>query len=179
MKEEEIIRLIKSKSQTIEENLLLSSELKEIKDEIEKFLDQKLIGESLLALRYRKFKIISRGRALWSDMHDFPQDGKGWIKPYIDFFEKFITEKKIINRLEDKKLWVESRTQGNEQHLLIGNKDDGGEKTHLILGETGEIRIDKKDKSPSEVIRKVESILTKPNGEIIKSTLEFFKEKID
>lgn len=177
MKEEDLIKLIKTKSQIIEENLLLSNEIKEIKDELEKFLDEKLIGESLLALRYRKFKIISKSRVLWSDMHGFPQNGKDWIKPYVDFFEKFITEKKLINRLENEEFWVESRTQGNEQHLLIGKKDDSnGEKTHLILGETGEIRIDKKDKLPSELLRKVEAILTKTNGETIKSTIEFFKE---
>ena len=90
-----------------------------------------------------------------------------------------MTEKKIINRLEDKNLWVESRTQGNEQHLFVGDKSNNGEKVHLIFGETGEIRIDKKDQSPSELVKKVESILTKIDGSIIKTTLEFFKEKID
>lgn len=50
---------------------------------------------------------------------------------------------------------------------------------HLIFGETGEIRIDKKGQSPTEIFRKVESILTKADGSIIKSTLEFFKEKVE
>ena len=105
--------------------------------------------------------------------------GENWIKPYIDFFEQYITKKKIINRLEDAKLWVESRTQGNEQHLLIGDKQSDGQKTHLIFGETGEIRIDKKDQPPGEVFRKVESVLTKSDGSTVKSTLEFFKDKLD
>ena len=87
--------------------------------------------------------------------------------------------KKIINRLEDENLWVESRTQGNEQHLLVGNKQNQGRKVHLVFGETGEIRIDKKDEDPGEIYRKVEAILTKPDGSIIKSTLEFFKEKVE
>jgi hypothetical protein len=43
MKEEEIIKLIKSKSQAIEENLLLSTELTDIKEKIEKFLDENLL----------------------------------------------------------------------------------------------------------------------------------------
>jgi len=179
MNEEEIIKLIKSKFQAIEENLLLSTELTEIKEKIEKFLDENLKDDNLLSLRYRKFKLGSKPRTLWSDTSGFPIGGKDWIKPYIDFFEQYITEKKIINRLESENLWVESRTQGNEQHLLIGNKQNNGDKVHLIFGETGEIRIDKKDQSPAEIFRKVESILTKSDGSIIKSTLEFFKDKVD
>jgi hypothetical protein len=144
MSEEEIIKLIKSKSQAIAENLLLSTELAEIKDKIERFLDDNLKSDGLLSLRYRKFKLPSKPRTLWSDTSGFLMGGENWIKPYIDFFEQYITEKKIINRLEDEKLWVESRTQGNEQHLLIGDKQNDGQKVHLIFGETGEIRIDKK-----------------------------------
>lgn len=158
--------------------MLLSTELTEIKEKIKQFLDQNLKGDGLLSLRYRKFK-LSGSRPLWSDASDFPADGKDWIKPYIDFFEQYITEKKIINRLEDENLWVESRTQGNEQHLLVGDKQGNGGKVHLVFGETGEIRIDKKDQSPSEIFRKVESVLTKCDGRIVKSTLEFFKEKVD
>ncbi len=105
---------------------------------------------------------------------------KIWISPYIDFFKSYITEKKIVDRLEDEKLWVESRIQGNEQHLLIGEKSTkSGEKVHLIFGETGEIRIDRKDEYPGKIFRKVESILAKPDGSIVKTTLEFFKEKIE
>jgi hypothetical protein len=179
MDEKELIRLIKSKSQVIEENLLLSTELKEVKEKIEAFLDQNIKGDNLLFLRYRKFKLSNRSKGLWSDMHGFPSNGQDWIKPYISFFEQYITEKKIINRLEQENLWVESRTQGLEQHLLIGDKQNNGQKVHIVLGETGEIRIDKKDQSPIELIRKVEAVLTIANGNIVKTTLEFFKEKID
>lgn len=110
MSEEKIIKLIKSKSQAIAENLLLSKELTEIKDAIEKVLDQNLKGDGLLSLRYRKFKLSSKTRTLWSDTSGFLMGGQNWIKPYIDFFEQYITEKKIISRLENDNLWVESRT---------------------------------------------------------------------
>lgn len=177
MNEKEIIKLIKFKSQAIEENLLLSTELTEIKEKIEVFLNQNLKGDNLLSLRYRKFILSSRSRVLYSDINSFPSDGQDWIKPYVIFFEQYITEKKIINRLENKSLWVESRTQGNEQHLLIGDKQSNGQKVHLIFGETGEIRIDKKDQPPAEILKKVEAVLTKLDGSVVKSTLEFFKEK--
>lgn len=96
MDEKEINKLIKSKLQAIEENLLLSIELTEIKEKIEHFLDQ-----------------------------------------------------------------------------------NQGQKVHLILGETEEIRVDKKDQDPNKVFRKVESVLIKSDGSVVKSTLEFFKEKVD
>jgi len=66
-----------------------------------------------------------------------------------------------------------------EAWLQFGNKQGNGGKVHLVFGETGEIRIDKKDQSPSEIFRKVESVLTKLDGSIVKFTLEFFKEKVD
>lgn len=182
MNEEEIIKLIKSKLQATVDGLLLSTELTEIKDKIEKFLDQNLEEDNLLSLRYRKFKLSSKSgkpRTLWSDTSGFPMGGREWIKPYIDFFEQHIAEKNIVNRLEDEKLWVASRTQGNEQHLLVGDRQKNGEKVHLVFGKTGEIRIDKKDQAPMEIFRKVESVLTKFDGSIVKSTLEFFKEKVD
>lgn len=178
MNESDIIKLIKSNSQAIKENLLLSDELSKIKDILESFLDKKLTNKDLLSLRYRKFKSTNKSRTLYSDTNGYATESEYWIGPYIKFFENYITEKKIINKLEDESLWVESRTQGNEQHILIGEKKNKGEKAHLILGETGEIRIDKKDQNPSELLKKVEAVLTKPNGEIVKSTLEFFNEKI-
>ncbi|MBA7552019.1 hypothetical protein ES705_44570 [subsurface metagenome] len=87
MSEKDIIKLIKSKSQAISENLLLSTELTEIKKKIEQFLDQNLKGDSLLSLRYRKLKLSSKPRTLWNDGNSgFPAGGgKNWIKPYIDF----------------------------------------------------------------------------------------------
>ncbi len=94
MSEEEIIKLIKLKSQAIAENLLLSKELTEIKNEIENFLDQNLEGDDLLSLRYRKFKISSRPRTLWSDESGFPVDGQSWIKPYIDFLSNTLPRRK-------------------------------------------------------------------------------------
>lgn len=45
MTEEEIIKSIKSKSQAIEENLLLTTELTEVKEKIEQFLDQNIKGD--------------------------------------------------------------------------------------------------------------------------------------
>jgi hypothetical protein len=173
----EIEKLLKSKLPAIEEGLLPSSELTEIKESVEQFLNQHLNNNSLLSLRYKKFKLSSKGRILYSDEKGYPISGKFWLSPYISFYEQYIGEKKIITRLENEKLWVERREDSNEQHLFVGDKQRNGEKVHLIIGETGEIRIDKKDRSPGEILQKVESILTRPDGSVVKTTLEFLRQE--
>jgi hypothetical protein len=179
MSEEEIVKLIKSKSKALEENLLLSTEVEPIKKVLNDFLDSNLNGDSLLSLRYRKFKIVRKSVGLWTDSNGFPHGGAmSYLQPWIEFFEKYITEKKIINRLEKENLWVETRTQGDEQHILVGEKDAQGNKVHVILGDTGEIRIDKKDQPPGELFKKVQAVLERPDGSVVKSTLEFFNEKV-
>ena len=45
MTEEEIIKLINPKSQAIEENLLLATELTEVKEKLNNFFDQNIKGE--------------------------------------------------------------------------------------------------------------------------------------
>ena len=86
--------------------------------------------------------------------------------------------KKIRKRLESKGLWVESVIDGGAEHLFIGKREDKyGRKVHIILDtRTGEIRIDKSDKTPHDLIEKVDTILTLKTGEKIRSTrgsLEF------
>jgi len=88
---------------------------------------------------------------------------------------------KIKRRLESEGLWVESKIQGKDEHLFIGERNGKSDKVHLILDdETGEVRIDRKDQPPHDLIKKVETVLTMNTGEKIKSTrasLEFLDEK--
>ena len=178
MNEKELVKLISSKEEAIANNLLLSSKLREIKHKLEDFLDKNLVEDSLLALQYRKFE-LSRQPTLWSDEKGlYPINGQEWIALWIEFFKKLTAEKTIKSRLEDKDLWVESRIQGEEQHLLIGEKSNKeGQKVHLVFGETGEIRIDKKDQAPNEILKKIESVLTIKEGKNIKTTIEFFQKE--
>lgn len=175
MDEQEIIKLINLKHKAMEEDLLLCSQLQEIKEKIKEFLDEKLTGESILALRYKKFK-VSGQKTLWSDLKGYPFNGLKWISPWIDFFEKYIAEKTIKQRLEKENLWVEARTRGNELHLLAGEKDKNG-KIHIVIDEiTSEIRIDKKDQVPNSLLKKIDAVLTTKNGKKIKTTMQFLEE---
>lgn len=175
MNEQEIVELIKSKRKAMEENLLLAEEVQEIKEALEKFLDKNLTGDNILALRYRKFK-RTKAISLWRDTNGYPTEGFKYISPWIDFFEKYYAEKTIKQRIESENLWAESRTRGEELHLLIGEKEKGGEKVHLIIDETtGEIRVDKKDQSPENILKRVKAILTTQDGKKIQTTMEFLK----
>jgi len=92
-------------------------------------------------------------------------------------------QSKIKRRLKSKGYWVRSTTEGKDEHLFIGKRNDSGDKVHLVIdGETGEVRIDPKDQAPHELLRDVETILRIKNGEKIRSTrtsLEFIEDKDD
>lgn len=89
---------------------------------------------------------------------------------------------KIKKKLKDEKLWVRSTIQGDEEHIFIGSRDDkDGRKVHLIVGNTGEIRVDPSDKPPGELLERVTSITTREDKQIssTRATLEFLSVNPD
>ena len=181
MNEEQIFRLIKDNREAMEENLLPGKEVKRIREAIQGFLDKNLTGGHLLALRYRKFRGTGR-HGMWLDKDGYPADRFGHISPWIDFFEKYYATKTIKQRLENENLWIESRTGGKELHLFVGEKgkDKGREKgkVHLIIDDmSGEIRIDRKDQIPANLLKRVEAILTTQDGKKIRTTMDFLETK--
>jgi len=93
------------------------------------------------------------------------------------------TQDRIIKNLKNEKLWARSSLQGKDLHLLIGEREGGqGEHVHLISdSDTGEIRVDSDDKSPSSLLERVVVITTKSGATIgvsqqgIKTTMEFIE----
>lgn len=93
---------------------------------------------------------------------------------------------KIVKSLKDENLWVQSSLEGKDLHVLIGERNaKEGEHIHLVSdSETGEIRVDADDKTPSELIKRVVSITTKYGSTIgisqygVKTTMEFIKKEI-
>ena len=181
MTEEELTKSIKSKRAAINEELLTTAELRALQAEIQNFADEHIQGDSLFALRYRKFRHPERPRTLWSDSNGlYPRGGAEWIKPWIDIIDQYLTEKKIKARLEDDQLWVQTNLDKNDQHMFIGEKDaSGGKKVHLIFGEGGDIRFDKNDEAPENVLKKVQSVLTTKDGKQIISTMEFLDSQVN
>lgn len=184
MNEQELYKLIKSKEQAIKENVLTTPKLQELQKEIEIFLDQNLKEDesNLLYLHYKKFKAPGgKPRTLWSTTDGYPMGGEEWIKPWIEFFEKYLGEKTIKRRLKTDDYWLESRLDGEDEHILIGRRDENGKKAHIIIdGDSAEIRVEDKSKSSEELTKHIETRLTLPNGKKVRSTreaVEFFGDE--
>jgi hypothetical protein len=176
--EEEILKLIWKNEQAIQENLLKTKEAEEIQQAIWNFLDTNLPSGSIVSLRYRKLREGKRW-TWWSDPNGYPTSTPwtSMIEPFVKILEQFLSEKTIKRRLSNEEFFIESRSQGEDEHIFIGNKDGKGKKAHIIIdGKTGEIRVDDKDQPPEEVVLKIETVLTMPNGKKIKSSREALEE---
>ena len=80
-------------------------------------------------------------------------------------------------RFEAEGLFVESRSQGEDQHLLIGKTDGTAEKAHITIdGKSGEIRTEDGRQEATELGIKIETILTLPSGKKIKTTRQAIEE---
>lgn len=83
----------------------------------------------------------------------------------------------IKNRFKTEGIFIESRSQGKDLHLLIGKRDGTSEKAHVVIdAKTGEIRVEDNQKEPIGLVEKIESILTLPDGKRIRITREAIEE---
>jgi hypothetical protein len=102
------------------------------------------------------------------------------LRDYLQFLFEQNFRVKIKQQLENEKLWVKSQIDGEDTHFFIGEKDDSGKKVHLISdGETGELRIDPKDKNPHDLLTKITTVIETKSGEKIQATrnsLEFIEK---
>lgn len=82
----------------------------------------------------------------------------------------------IKKRLKEKNLWVETRSQGRDVHILVGKRDGTGNKVHIVIdGKTAEIRIEDNQTTPEELIKYIESTLTLNDGRIVRFTCELLE----
>ena len=172
-----ILKEIWSKEEALKENLLKTDEAKILHDGLIVHLKDVLLPDSLPGLRFRK---LQSGRSItwWSTNDGYPYPS-AWsqFQPYLDLLSQHEAEKTIKARLETEGLFVESRSKGEDQHLLIGEKNGTGEKAHLIIdGKSGEIRIEDNQKEPIGIISKIETVLTLKSGKKIKTTREAVEE---
>ncbi len=178
MNEKEIYKLIKKNEAAIRENLLRADELIEIIVTIDKFLDKNLKKDSLLYMRYRKLKDYKKPQSLWHDLEGYPVgESQKFIQPWVDIFKEYLGEKTIKKRLKTGDLWIESRIQGEDEHILVGRRDGSSEKAHIIVdGKTGEIRVEESQQAPEAVMSHIETILTLNSGKRVRSTRELIEE---
>lgn len=99
-----------------------------------------------------------------------PKESKE-LQPWIELFRNYLGQRRIKRKLKKEGLWIQSTIEGKDEHLLIGKRDGKGDKVHLVSdSETGEIRIDRKDQVPHELVKQIETVLTLKNGEKVRFT---------
>lgn len=117
------------------------------------------------------FKILERE---YTDLIAGEEQGKDDVgaKPII---AKAV--KTIKNKLKTEGLFIESRSQDEDLHLLIGKRDGTADKAHIVIdGKTAEIRVEDNQQEPTDLIEKVESVLTLKGGKKVKVTREAIEE---
>lgn len=173
-----IIKEIWSKEQALKENLLLTIKAQAIQESLLAHLGKLLPTDSIPGLRFRKLRAERRFQTWWTSTDGYPTDNP-WekIQPFLEILQQHEAEKTIKHRLETEGLFVESRSQDDDQHLLIGARDKSGDKAHIVIdGKTGEIRVEDNQKEPTELTVRIETFLTLPNGKRIKTTREAIEE---
>lgn len=177
MNDKEISKLIWANEAALKENLLLTRESLKIRDTIIEYLNSVLDIKSLPGLRLRKMTSSAKPDTWWSDSSGFPTDN-AWqrMEKYIDIFQQYLAEKTIKKRISDDQFFIESRIQGEDQHILVGKRDGSGNKAHIVIdGITGEIRVEDNQQAPEEVTERIETIIKLPNGKQIKTTREILE----
>lgn len=178
--ETDLLKKVKTSIKPIQEGLLKFDEFNELCLKILNYINEATRNNNYWQLKLRKFdEEYNRGN-IHVDYNDYisisrTKDSKsGWehFEPFVDILNLFLNERKIVKKLEDENLWVDSRVDGKINHLFVGERKEQKRKVHLIF-DNGQIRFDKDDTAPSELLNKVESILKTKDGKTIKSVLEF------
>lgn len=176
--EDNILKEIWKKEQALKENLLTTQEAQGIQGSLLKHLENVLSPDSIPGLRFRKIKTERKFQAWWANDQGYPMENS-WdkIEPFLKLLEQHEAEKTIKRRLETEGLFVESRSQGEDQHLLIGSRNGSGEKAHIIIdGKSAEIRTEDNRKAPEDLVTKIETFLTLPSGKKIRTTREIIEK---
>ena len=98
-----------------------------------------------------------------------------WLKIAYprDFEEKYwAQETKLKHEVSDADMWAKAATTKNTLHLYI-KEPKSAEKTHLIVDHDGQIRFDKSDKAPGEVLSEIDVKLITREGKEIRANFRF------
>jgi len=179
--ETNILKKVWCKEKALKENLLSTKEAKAIQGLLLTHLEKILPEDSIPGLRFKKLRAERQFQTWWSGSDGYPTDNPwGKIEPFLEILQQHEAEKTIKHRLETEGLFVESRSQGEDQHLLIGRKDGSGNKARVVIdGKTGEIRVEDNQQEPTELAPQIEAFLTLPSGKKIRTTREVIEEIID
>lgn len=176
-----ILKELWRKEQALKENLLPTKEAQAIQESLLTHLEKLLPKDSISGLRFKKLRAERRFQTWWANSNGYPIDNP-WekIQPFLEILQQHEAERTIKHRLETEGLFVESRSQGDDQHLLIGLRDGNADKAHIVIdGKTGEIRVEDNQQEPTQLAARIETILTLSNGKKIRTTREAIEDISD
>jgi len=163
--------------QALKENVFPTQKAQALQKSLLIYLEKLLPRDSIHGLRLKKLRVEKRFQTWWSNSNGYPTENPwGKIEPFLEILQQYEAEKTIKHRLETEGLFVESRSQGENQHLLVGLKDGSADKAHIVFGKTGEIRVEDNQQEPTQLLPRIEAILTLPSGKKIKTTREAIEE---
>lgn len=173
---EKVIREIWEKKDALEENLIKTDDVQSLFEKLLRYLKLVLPHDSIHFLRMNK-KIALKRNTFWSDQSGYPPKSE-WKKfvEFMDFYFAYKAEKTIKDRLEIDNLFVEVRSQNEDEHIIVGNRDGSGAKAHIVIdGKTAEIRVEDGTNrlEPAELLKKIETVLTLNDGRKILTTRGF------
>jgi hypothetical protein len=145
----------------------------------------KTLDEEILFLQFKKLNNNGWRTELKSGFHNIStahaklEVWRIFTKDVLDYLKS--NSRTLKNRLESEGLFIESRSkEGGDLHLIIGQRDGGAEKAHAVVdAKTAEIRVEDNQIEPLDLVQKLESIITLPNGKKIRVTRESIEELED
>ncbi|MFA6158362.1 MAG: hypothetical protein WC763_01925 [Candidatus Paceibacterota bacterium] len=85
--------------------------------------------------------------------------------------------KTIKNRFKTDDVFLESRTQGDDHHFILGRRNGDTQKAHVIVDrENGSIRLEDGRQEPTEIVPLIETTITFADGRKVLSTRGILKE---
>lgn len=100
----------------------------------------------------------------------------GWVALLNEYLER---RKTSINASSEK-THIRSVVDGKNQHIFITEKGSSGHAHLIVDGDTGEIRADKKDKAPHELIKSIRAEVELKTGDTVQiadSRISFIEPK--
>lgn len=156
----------------LRENLLTLERVAALQNEFLTHLDAVFSDDSLPSLRYQK----ERRQTHWTTVGTAGYPAKSewpWFERYINMVGQARVERTVKQRAKVDGLWFETRSQGEDLHVLVGHRDGTPGKAHVIAdAKTGEIRVEDNQMEPTDLVRKIEVMLHLGDGRKILTTRE-------
>lgn len=168
------LKIIWSNEPAIRENLLKSDEVRPLLGLLIDVLEREVEPTSIIGLRYRKFMAEEDLTHWWSDINGYPttQLWSDRFEPLLSLLEQHKAQKTLKARFKDEDVFIQVRSQGEDLHIIVGERDGTPGHGHIIIdGKSGEIRVEYVDVTDG-LVSKIVAVLTLGDGKQVQTVRE-------